>query len=158
MRDASPTPRMRSIQALFAFCCVIALAYWIIVRHGGWIWFAPLAGSCIIAFVQPESLMAKKKNMIGGHLCAFAVAALMRSLMLDEGVAIVTATCITFGLMLALDCVHSPAGATPACVYLSTAPLPETAAVLCIGLGLTVLGQSLMRRLTKRRAPAMARM
>ncbi|KJK26401.1 hypothetical protein UB46_00030 [Burkholderiaceae bacterium 16] len=101
--------------------------------------------------------MAKKKNMIGGHLCAFAVAALMRSLMLDDGVAIVAATYITFWLMLTLDCLHSPAGATPACVYLSKAPLPETAAVLCIGLGLTALGQSLMKRLTKRRAQAMTR-
>ena len=147
-----PKSRMDSFRVLCVFCCVIALAYWIIVCHGGWIWFAPLAGSCVIAFGQPESPMARTRNMIGGHLCAFAVAAFMRSLMPHEGVAIVAATCIAFALMLTLDCLHSPAGATPACVCLSTAPLQETATVLGVGLGLTVVAQSIMKRIAKGRA------
>jgi len=68
----------------------------------------------------------------------------MRCFALDDGVAIVAATCITFAAMLILDCLHSPAGATPAGIYLSPSPLPEVAAVLCVGLDLTVVAQWIM--------------
>jgi CBS-domain-containing membrane protein len=149
MRGPEPEPRIVIARAVCAFCSVIALAYWLSVSRGGWAWFAPVAGSCVIAFGQPDSRMARKRSVIGGHLCAFVAGALMRCLAPHDGAAIVAGTCIAFAAMLLLDCLHSPAGATPAAVYLSPAPLPEVAAALCVGLGLTVLAQLLVKRAPK---------
>jgi hypothetical protein len=73
----------------------------------------------------------------------------VRSLMLNDGVAIIAGTCIAFSVMLLLDYLHSPAGATPAAVYLSPSPLPEVAAVLCVGLGLMIAAQLFLKRITK---------
>jgi len=142
--------RTINTRAICGFFCLIALACGIIAGRVSWVWFAPVAGSCFVAFGQPESRMARKRNVIGGHVCAFAVGGLTRWLVLDQGIAIVAATCITFALMLLLDCLHSPAGATPAGVCLSSSTLPEVAAVLSIGLGMTVLMQFILARATAR--------
>lgn len=130
---------MMPLRAIGGFCALFTLAYAFVVWQCGLLWFAPIAGTYVIVFGQPDSPMARGRCLIGGHLLAFAAGAALRALTPDPSLAVVLATCAAFALMLLLDCVHSPAGATSAAVILSSSPVAGSALALGAGLGLALI-------------------
>lgn len=135
---------MKRAYAIGGFCLLLALAYACIVWQCGLRWFAPVAGSFVIVFGQPESPMARGRCLVGGHLCAFAAGAMMQLLAEDANSAILLATCLSFALMMLFDCVHSPAGATSAVVVLSSSPLLQSATALGVGVALALAAKTAM--------------
>lgn len=142
---------MMPLPAIGGFCLLLALAYAIIVWGCGVLWFAPIAGSYVIVFGQPDSPMARVRSLVGGHLLAFAAGAMARALALDPNIGILLATCAAFTLMVSFDCIHSPAGATSAAVILSGSPMPGSALALMAGLALALAAKWGLRHWVWRR-------
>lgn len=142
---------MMRLQAISGFCSVLALAYAFVVWECGLLWFAPIAGSYVIVFGQPDSPMARVRSLAGGHLVAFAAGAAMCSLTPDTNVSVMLATCAAFAMMVALDCVHSPAGATPAAVILSGSSMRGSAVALVAGVALALAAKWALQHLPPQR-------
>lgn len=142
---------MMPLPAIGGFCLLLALAYAIVVWGCGVLWFAPIAGSYVIVFGQPDSPMARVRSLVGGHLVAFAAGAMARALTPDPDVAIVLATCAAFTLMMSFDCIHSPAGATSAAVILSGSSMYGSALALLAGLTLALMAKWGLRQRASRR-------
>jgi CBS-domain-containing membrane protein len=66
--------------------------------------------------------MARPRSVFGGHLIGVLSGLMALRVFGASTWVVVIASTVAFASMLALDCVHSPAGAIPALVVTSHAP------------------------------------
>ncbi|WP_138752428.1 HPP family protein [Paenibacillus sinopodophylli] len=82
---------------------------------------APFGASCVIAFVLPESPLARARSIIGGHLVSTAIGLTMFHLFGTNTWTLALSVGLSILLMQYTRTVHPPAGADPLVVMLSGA-------------------------------------
>ncbi|WP_169082772.1 HPP family protein [Paenibacillus sp. PL91] len=82
---------------------------------------APFGASCVIAFVLPESPLAKPRSIVGGHLISTGVGLAMLQLFGTSTWSLALSVGLSILLMQYTRTVHPPAGADPLVVMLSGA-------------------------------------
>ncbi|MEV5025899.1 HPP family protein [Paenibacillus sp. LPE1-1-1.1] len=94
---------------------------------------APFGASCVIAFVLPESPLAKPRSIIGGHMISAGVGLAMLELFGTHHWSIALSVGFSILLMQWTRTVHPPAGADPLVVMLSGAGWPFLIAPVLLG-------------------------
>ncbi|ASP39245.1 HPP family protein [Bacterioplanes sanyensis] len=115
---------------------------------------APFGATMVILYALPSSPLAQPRNIIGGHVLTTAIGLLLLWLCLHWGSApdsagwLGVAVGLGVAAMMALRCVHPPAGANPLLVLmLQPEPWFIVTPVLCGALLIVVLGMAYHRAL-----------
>lgn len=82
---------------------------------------APLGATCVIAFVLPDSPLARPRNIIGGHVVSALVGLVMLHTAGAHPWSIALAVGLAILMMQLTDTLHPPAGANPLVVMLTGA-------------------------------------
>ncbi|WP_036719569.1 HPP family protein [Paenibacillus harenae] len=107
---------------------------------------APFGASCVIAFVLPESPLAKPRSIIGGHIISTAIGLAILHLVGTSIWSMAFSVGLSILLMQYTRTVHPPAGADPLVVLLSGASWSFLVTPVLIGAVLISVSAYLYRK------------
>jgi len=82
---------------------------------------APFGASCVLLFALPQSLLARPRNVIGGHVLSALVGLLVLTVVGDSVLAMAMGVGLAIALMQLTGTLHPPAGGDPLVVILTGA-------------------------------------
>jgi CBS-domain-containing membrane protein len=107
-----------------------------------------LGGSCVILFGMPESVMARPRSLIGGHVIGSAVGIAFGQIFGSADWVMAAAVATALLVMQMTKTIHSPAGADPIIAVASGASWSFLVQPIAIGLAVLLAASLLFNALT----------
>ncbi|MDF3605617.1 HPP family protein [Paracoccus sp. DMF-8] len=112
---------------------------------------APFGSSCVLLFALPASLLARPRNVIGGHFLSALVGLIVLNTLGTGVLALAVGVGLAIAVMQFTATVHPPAGANPIVVILTGAGWSFLAMPILAGAVLLCLTACLYHRMVSRR-------
>lgn len=127
--------KIKHVLVAWAGTFLVLLTAWLMFSANDLVYaFASLGGSAVIVFGMPGSLMSQPRSLFGGHAVGALTGCLFLPLFGRGPFAIAAAVATALAIMQLTRTIHSPAGADPIIVMMSSLSAPTALVELAAGL------------------------
>ena len=137
---------MRVTGSFVAIMAVSVLSF----EFGAPLFMASLGASAVILFAMPGSKAARPRSVLSGHVLSALIGVSMVHLMGPTWLAVAIAVAASISVMMALDIVHPPGGATALIAVTTCASWDFVVAPVLLGSLILLLVSSVVERVNNR--------